>query len=80
MKRTAMATGGGGGCGGADDVVDVDDDDLDDVRRRLPAAFVELPEKNGLGILGEELRAAGLEHLMAAVLKQRAFKWTGGVD
>ena len=47
--------------------------------RKLPLEFVELPE-NGLGVLGEELRAAGLEHLLAAVLKQRTFKWTGGVD
>jgi len=39
----------------------------------------ELAE-NGLGALGEALRGAGLEHLMAAALKQRAYKWTGGVD
>ena len=53
--------------------------DAVDGLRRLPRTFTELPE-NGLGVLGDELRGAGLEHLMAAVLKQRAFKWTGGVD
>ena len=53
--------------------------DAVDGLRRLPRSFTELPE-NGLGVLGDELRGAGLEHLMAAVLKQRAFKWTGGVD
>ena len=42
--------------------------------------LIRIRAENGLGIWGEELRAAGLEHLMAAVLKQRAFKWTGGVD
>ena len=47
--------------------------------RRLPATFEELPE-NGLGALGEALRAGGLEHLLEAALKQRTFKWTGGVD
>jgi hypothetical protein len=38
--------------------------------RRLPASFEELPE-NGLGAMGEALRAAGLEHLLEAALKQR---------
>ena len=47
--------------------------------RRLPESFEELPE-NGLGALGEALRAGGLEHLLEAALKQRTFKWTGGVD
>lgn len=47
--------------------------------RRLPDSFEELPE-NGLGALGEALRAGGLEHLLEAALKQRTFKWTGGVD
>ena len=50
-----------------------------DVARRLPRAFVELPE-NGLGTLGDALKAAGLQHLMAAVLKQPAARWNGGVD
>jgi hypothetical protein len=44
--------------------------------RRLPAAFEELPE-NGLGIMGEALREAGLEHMLEAALKQRTVKWTG---
>ena len=44
--------------------------------RRLPAAFEELPE-NGLGVMGEALREAGLEHMLEAALKQRTVKWTG---
>ena len=44
--------------------------------RRLPATFEELPE-NGLGVMGEALREAGLEHMLEAALKQRTVKWTG---
>ena len=58
-------------------VAEEDDDAVGrEPARRLPAAFEELPE-NGLGIMGEALREAGLEHMLEAALKQRTVKWTG---